>query len=56
MSEREKNTLQSITKKVPKLDAFSRGFLSGYIAAKEEQPTESKKEAAEEKTAEKKGE
>lgn len=55
MSEREKNTLQSITKKVPKLDAFSRGFLSGYIAAKEEQP-ESKKEAAEEKTAEKKGE
>lgn len=56
MSEREKNLLQSITQKVPVLDAFSRGFLSGYIAAKEEQPTESKKDSAEEKTEEKKGE
>lgn len=51
MTEREKNALNAITKAIPTLDEFSKGFLSGYLAAKDEtaekkneKPTDAKKE------------
>lgn len=36
MTEREKKALDAITKAIPTLDEFSKGFLSGYLAAKDE--------------------
>ena len=45
MTEREKRIIESIAKTVPNLDDFSKGFLCGYLSAKEEEKkTEEKKE------------
>lgn len=48
MTEREKKALDAITKAIPTLDEFSKGFLSGYLAAKDEKKTDKKTEDAEE--------
>ena len=51
MSEREKKALDAITKAIPTLDEFSKGFLSGYLTAKDEtteKKTDKKTEDAEE--------
>lgn len=37
MNEREKKVLEAITKTIPTLNEFSKGFVSGYLAAKEEE-------------------
>lgn len=55
MSEHEKNVLEVITKAIPTLNEFSKGYVSGYLAAKEEAGAANKKkenEAEETKTAE----
>ena len=45
MTEREKQIIESIAKAIPHLDEFSKGFVSGYLSAKEEvQKSEEKKE------------
>ena len=36
MTEREKRALAAITKAIPTLDEFTKGFVSGYLAAKDE--------------------
>ena len=56
LMQREKNNdrkkaLDAITKAIPTLDEFSKGFLSGYLAAKDEtteKKTDKKTEDAEE--------
>ena len=51
MTEREKKALDAITKAIPTLDEFSKGFVSGYLTAKDEtteKKTEKKTEDAEE--------
>ena len=37
MTEREKKVIEAIVKTIPNLDEFSKGYLSGYLAAKEEE-------------------
>lgn len=52
MTEREKRIIESIAKTVPNLDDFSKGFLCGYLSAKEEEKkTEEKKEKTDGKNA-----
>lgn len=47
MTEREKQIIESIAKAIPHLDEFSKGFISGYLSAKEEtQKSGEKKEEA----------
>ena len=36
MDEREKKVIEAIAKVIPTLDEFSKGYVSGYLAAKEE--------------------
>ncbi len=55
MNEREKKVLEVITKTIPTLNEFSKGFVSGYLAAKEEEvkadkPEEEKKEDGKEES------
>ena len=50
MTEREKRIIETIAKTIPNLDEFSKGYLSGYLAAKEEaKKTEDKKGKTDEK-------
>lgn len=37
MTEREKKVIEVIVKTIPNLDEFSKGYISGYLAAKEEE-------------------
>ena len=37
MTEREKKVIEAIAKTIPNLDEFSKGYVSGYLAAKEEE-------------------
>lgn len=43
MSEQEKKILEAITKAIPALNEFSKGYVSGYLAAKEEAGAADKK-------------
>ena len=44
MNEREKKVIEAIAKAIPALDEFSKGYVSGYLAAKEEAADENKEE------------
>lgn len=37
MTEHEKKVLEAITQGIPKLSEFAKGYVSGYLAAKEEE-------------------
>lgn len=43
MNEREKKVLEAITKAIPALNEFSKGYVSGYLAAKEEEAKSAEK-------------
>lgn len=54
MGEQEKKILEAITKAVPTLDDFSKGYLSGYLAGKREVKNSAKeKEDSDDKKEEK---
>ena len=44
MNEREKKVIEAIAKAIPNLDEFSKGYVSGYLAAKEEEADTKKEE------------
>lgn len=44
MNEREKKVIEAIAKAIPNLDEFSKGYVSGYLAAKEEEADDKKAE------------
>lgn len=55
MTEHEKKVLEAITQGIPKLSEFAKGYVSGYLAAKEEE-AERKKQDGRSRTEEEKGE
>lgn len=55
MTEHEKKVLEAITQGIPKLSEFAKGYVSGYLAAKEEEAGR-KKSADADKPEEEKGE
>lgn len=48
MNEREKKVIEAIAKAIPALDDFSKGYVSGYLAAKEEEKKPAETAKAEE--------
>lgn len=53
MNEREKKVIEAIAKAIPNLDEFSKGYVSGYLAAKEEEKKPEEEVKTDEKSAEK---
>ena len=53
MNEREKKVIEAIAKAIPNLDEFSKGYVSGYLAAKEEEKKPEEEVKTDEKNAEK---
>ena len=52
MTEHEKKVLEAITQGIPKLSEFAKGYVSGYLAAKEEEAGRKKQDKPEEKKGE----
>lgn len=48
MTEHEKKVLEAITQGIPKLSEFAKGYVSGYLAAKEEEIERKKQEEKQE--------
>lgn len=54
MNEHEKKVIEAIAKAIPNLDEFSKGYVSGYLAAKEEEKKDGEEEKREEEKKEEK--